>query len=139
MSEPIIFIAQQKIKQGKLEEYQKYYQEVAEWMEANKPQTSAHIAYVSEDGTQASVVHIFPDMEAMEKHMQGLGDLGMKAFTLMEIVGFDIYGTPSEIVLESMLKMVGPGAKVNLKPQPAGGYIRLASGGTDRTVNNADR
>jgi hypothetical protein len=105
-----------------------YYQEVAEWMEANKPQTSAHIAYVSEDGTEASVIHIFPDAEAMEKHMQGMGDFRMKAFTLMEIVGFDVYGTPSKMVLESMLKMVGPRATVNLKPQPAGGYIRLKSG-----------
>jgi quinol monooxygenase YgiN len=131
MSQPIIFIAHQRIKEGKSEEYKKYYQEVAEWMEANKPHTSAHLAYVSENGAEASVVHIFPDADAMEKHMQGLGDLGMKAFTLMEIVGFDVYGTPSKMVLESMLKMVGPGAKVNLKPQPAGGYIRLRSGGTD--------
>jgi len=32
--------------------------------------------------------------------MQDLGDLGMKAFTLMEIVGFDVYGTPSKMVLD---------------------------------------
>lgn len=127
MSEPIIFIAHQKIKQGKTQEYKKYYQEVAEWMEANKPQTAAHIAYVSEDGMEASVVHIFPDVEAMEKHMQDLGDLGMKAFTLMEIVGFDVYGTPNKMVLDSMLKMI-PEAKVTRRPQPAGGYIRLKSG-----------
>jgi hypothetical protein len=128
MPEPIIFIAHQKVKQGKTGEYAKYYQEVAEWMEVNKPQTFAHIAYLSEDGTEASVVHIFPDVEAMEKHMQGLGSLEMKAFTLMEIVGFDVYGTPSKMVLESMLKMVGPGGKVTLKTQPAGGFIRLKSG-----------
>ncbi len=30
--------------------------------------TTAHIAYFSEDGTEASVVHIFPNVEAMEKH-----------------------------------------------------------------------
>ena len=126
MPEPIIFIAHQKIKQGKTQEYKKYYQEVAEWMEANKPQTAAHVSYVSEDGTEASVVHIFPDAEAMEIHMQNLGDLGMKAFAVMEIVGFDVYGTPSKMVLDSMLKMI-PGAKVMLKPQPAGGYIRLKS------------
>ncbi|HSQ27452.1 MAG TPA: hypothetical protein VLM80_10050, partial [Anaerolineales bacterium] len=93
----------------------------------NKPQTSAHIAYVSEDGTKASVVHIFPNVEAMEQHMQNLGDLGTKAFMLMEIVGFDVYGTPSKMVLDSMLKMI-PGAKVTMRPQPAGGYIRLKSG-----------
>ena len=127
MPDPIIFIAHQKIKQDKTEEYKKVYREVGEWMEANKPQTAAHIAYVSEDGTEASVVHIFPDVEAMEKHMQGLGNVGAKAFTLMEIVGFDVYGTPSKMVLDSMLKMI-PGAKVSMKPQPAGGYIRLKAG-----------
>jgi len=125
MSEPIIFIAHQKIKQGKAEEFKKIYQEVGEWMEANKPQTAAHIAYVSEDGREASVVHIFPNVEAMEKHMQNLGAVGAEAFTLMEIAGFDVYGTPSKMVMENMLKVVGPGAKVNFRPQPAGGYIRL--------------
>ena len=80
MPEPIIFIAHQKIKQGKTKEYKKIYQDVGEWMEANKPQTAAHIAYVSEDGTEASVVHIFPHIEAMETHMRNLGDVGMKAY-----------------------------------------------------------
>jgi hypothetical protein len=127
MPEPIIFIAHQKIKQGKTEECKKYYQEVADWMETNKPHTAAHIAYINEDGTEASVVHIFPNVEAMEKHMQNLGDLGMKAFALMEIVGFEVYGTPSKIVMDSMLKMI-PEAKVIMKPQIAGGYIRLKSG-----------
>lgn len=127
MQEPIIFIAHQKIKPGKTEEYKKYYQEVAEWMEENKPRTTAHITYVSEDGMEASVVHIFPNVEAMGEHMQNLGDLGIKAFTLMEIIGFDIYGTPNKTVLDSMIKMI-PGAKVKIRPQPAGGYIRVNSG-----------
>jgi len=127
MPEPIIFIAHQKVKQGKAEEYKQVYREVGEWMEANKPQTMAHIAYISEDGAEASVVHIFPDVEAMEMHMQNLGNVGAKAFSLMEIVGFDVYGTPSKMVLDSMLKMI-PGAKLNMKPQPAGGYIRLRVG-----------
>jgi hypothetical protein len=131
MSEPIIFIAHQKIKPGKVEEYKKIYHEVGVWMEANKPQTAAHVAYVSEDGTKASVVHIFRDVEAMEIHMQNLGDVGARAFTLMEIIGFDVYGIPSKMVMDAMLKMVGLGAKVNLKPQPAGGYIRLKLNGTD--------
>ncbi len=50
-------------------------------MAANKPQKSAHIAYIHEDRTEASVVHITPDTAAMEKHMKGLGDLGKKTFT----------------------------------------------------------
>lgn len=126
MAEPIIFIAHQKVKPGKIEEYKECYREVGEWMESNKPQTAAHIAYLSEDGAQASVIHIFPDIGAMEQHMQNLGDLGAKAFSLMEIIGFEVYGTPSKEVLDSMLKMI-PEASVTMKPQAAGGYIRLRS------------
>lgn len=65
MPEPIIIIAHQKVKQGKTEECMKYYRELAEWMEANKPLTAGHIACVSEDGTEPGVVHIFPDPAAM--------------------------------------------------------------------------
>jgi hypothetical protein len=136
MPEPIIFIAHQKVKQGKAAEYKKAYQEVGTWMEENKPRTAAHIAYISEDGTQASVVHIFPDIEAMEKHMQSLDNIGAKAFTLMEIVGFDVYGTPSRMVMDSMSKMV-PGAKITLKTQSAGGYIRLEDGGRKKPALTA--
>ena len=124
MTEPIIFISHQKVKQGKAEEYKQAYQEIGKWMEANKPHTAAHIAYINDDGTEASVVHIFPNIEAMEEHMQNLGDVGAKAFALMEIVGFDVYGTPSKMVLDSMLRMI-PGAKVTMKAQSAGGYIRI--------------
>jgi hypothetical protein len=40
----------------------------------------------------------------------------------MEIVGYDVYGTPSRMIMDSMLKIV-PGTKVTVRPQPAGGYI----------------
>ena len=47
MAEPIILIAHQKIEQGKVRVYKKYYQETAEWMEANKLQTVAYLGYVN--------------------------------------------------------------------------------------------
>ncbi|PKN88458.1 MAG: hypothetical protein CVU46_00805 [Chloroflexi bacterium HGW-Chloroflexi-8] len=95
-------------------------------MEENKPHTTAHIAYISEDGSEASVVHIFPNSDAMGEHMQNLGNLGMKAFSLMEIIGFDVYGTPNQSVLDTMLRMIN-GAKVIIRPELVGGYIRIKS------------
>jgi quinol monooxygenase YgiN len=126
VSEPIVFISNQRIKPGKLEAYKEYYREVAEFTEANKPGTVAHLAYLSEDGAEATVVHLFPDAESMEAHMRGIGKIAEKSAEFMEVVGWLIYGRPSSAVLEGLLKLAGPKVTLSIKPQPVGGYLRLA-------------
>jgi hypothetical protein len=128
VSEPIVFISNQRIKVGKLDGYKQYYRQVAELTKATKPGTVAHLAYVSEDGTEASIIHIFPDAESMEQHMRGVGELAKKAFEFMEVVSFEIYGKPSDTVLETMTQIVASGVTLSIKPQPIGGYIRFKSG-----------
>jgi hypothetical protein len=128
MSGPIVFISNQRIKPGKLEAYKQYYLQVAALTEANKPGTVAHLGYLSEDGAEATIVHLFLDAEAMERHMRGVGKIAEKAAEFMEIVSWQIYGRPSDAVLEGMLKIVGPRVTLSVKPQPIGGYIRLAPG-----------
>ena len=128
MSEPIIFISNQKVKDGKLEGYKHYYRQVAEQAQANKPGTIAHLAYHNEEGTELSIIHIFPDAESMELHMKGVDELAKKAYEYVEILSFEIYGQPADMVLERMMQIVGTGIAVNIKPQRIGGYIRFNSG-----------
>lgn len=128
MSEPIIFISIQRVKEGKLEGYKHYYRQVAEQAKANKPGTVAHLAYHNEEGTELSVIHIFPDAKSMELHMIGVDELAKKAYEYVEILSFEIYGKPTEAVLERMMQIVGSGIPLNIKPQLIGGYIRFNSG-----------
>ena len=128
MSEPIVFISHQRVKEGKLEGYKQYYRQVAEGAQANKPGTIAHLAYLKEDGSELSIIHIFPDAEAMELHMVGVDQLAKKAYEYVEILSFDIYGQPTEVVLERMMQIVGSGIALNIKPQRIGGYIRFNAG-----------
>jgi len=128
MSEPIIFISNQRVKDGKLEGYKQYYRQVAELTKANKPGTFAHLAYANEEGTEISIVHIFPDMESMELHMVGVDALAKKGYEFVEINSFEIYGRPSDKVLGIMMQIAGSGVALHLKSQPIGGYIRLKSG-----------
>jgi quinol monooxygenase YgiN len=72
MSEPIVLISNQRIKEGKLDEYTQSYRENVEILMADKPGTVAHLAYVSEDGSEVSMVHVFPDAESMDLHFQGV-------------------------------------------------------------------
>jgi hypothetical protein len=125
MSEPIIFISNQKIKAGKFEDYKRHYQQTVELIKANKPGTLAHLAFSDKDGTNASIIHVFPDAESLEFHLQGAGDLAQKAFEFMDIVSIELYGRPSDAVLAGMQQIAGSGVELNLKPQNLGGYLRL--------------
>jgi hypothetical protein len=125
MSDPIIFISHQRVKEGKLEGYTQYYRQVAEMTKANKPGTVAHLAYVNEAGKELSIIHIFSDAESMELHMIGVDELAKKAYEYVEILSFEIYGRPTDIVLERMMQIVGSGIELNLRPQLIGGYIRF--------------
>jgi hypothetical protein len=128
MSEPIVFVSNQRIKEGKLDGYSQYTREVAELLDANKPGTVAFLAYLNEEGTEASVVHVFPDAESMDLHMQGVGDRAKGGSEFMEVVSFVIYGRPSDPILERMKRIAGSGVALNIKPLPVGGYIRLWPG-----------
>jgi len=125
MSAPIIFISNQKIKAGKFEDYKRHYQQTVELIKANKPGTLAHLAFSDEDGNHASIIHVFPDAQSLEFHLQGAGELAQKAFEYMDIVSIDIYGRPSDSVLAKMQQIAGSGVVLNLKPQNLGGYLRL--------------
>lgn len=125
MTEPIVFISHQRIEPGMLEGYRENYREAAAFAEANKPGTLAHMAFTNEEGTEAHVVHIFPDAEAMVTHMRGVGEIARRAAEFMDIVGFEVYGDPGEAILEAMQRAAGGAVPVTLVPRRVGGYLRL--------------
>lgn len=125
MSEPIVFISNQRVKTGMLREYEQLYREVVERVRVEKPGTVAHLAYATEDGSEVSIVHVFPDAQAMEAHMVGVDQSAKRALEFVEIVGFVIYGRPTEKTLEMMQKAAGGGISLSVKPHPMGGYIRF--------------
>ena len=128
MSEPIVFISKQRIREGKLDQFKQMYQQTAEFMESNRPGTVAFLAYLNEDGTEASLVHVFPDADVMGLHMQGVGERASESYEFMEPVGIEVYGQLSDQLLAGMKQAAGPGVGLTLKPHRVGGYIRLQSG-----------
>lgn len=125
MSQPIVVISNQRVKEGKLEAYERYFPEVADMVEPRVPRTLAHLAYVNEADATVSIIHVFPDEAAMMEHNRGVGELGREAFDYMEIVSFDIYGDVSDTILENLTQMGGSDITVRVKPRQMGGHIRL--------------
>lgn len=128
MSESMVLIARQKIKEGKLEGYEQNFLEVMNFIQPNKPNTLGFLDYVNEEGTEAVLIQIYANAEAMEQHVQGLGEIAKKSYEFMDVMSFEIYGSPTEAYLAMMSNLAKSGVPVKIMSRNIGGYLRLKSG-----------
>lgn len=100
--EPMVFVDSSEILEGKLEELEMAIKELVEFVEANEPQTIAYNVYFSEDGTKMTVLQVHVDSASMEFHMKTAGPAFAKFKDLLKLSTMDIYGKPSDRLLEQM-------------------------------------
>lgn len=128
MSDSIVFISRNRVKQGMLEDFKKHYHESVPLTEANKPDTLVQLAYLSENATLVDIVRIFPNAAALDRQLQGADQRSKLTYQFIEPTSVEIYGTPSNYALEMMKKIAGVGIVVSIQPQFIGGFVRLKSG-----------
>ena len=125
MSKPIVFISHFKVKEGKLDEFKQLSQKVTEQIKADKPGTFTFLQYTNDEGTELSIIHIFPDAEAFDKHNEGVGERASRAFELIVPTRREIYGLPGDQAMAILTPPEGSDITLNQMPQLMGGYIRL--------------
>jgi quinol monooxygenase YgiN len=95
VSEPIVFISRFGVKEGKAEALRKFIADGARALEEEKPGTVAFLPYLDGSQREATIVHVFPDAEAMDAHFEGAEERSRASSEFLEPRGFEIYGTPS--------------------------------------------
>ena len=126
MSEPIVFVSHFRVKEGKLDGLKQLVGELTKQMNDEKPGTLVYLPYLSEDGTEMTIVHAFADAESMNLHWEGADDRTSMAYEYLEPRGFEIYGKPSDEVLEGMRREATPGIDLTVQLENVGGFLRLA-------------
>jgi hypothetical protein len=128
MAQPFIFIGTYTIKEGKLEEFKRYWPQFVDFVEESEPRLIAFNAYVSKDGSEVGIVQVHPDVDSMEFHMKLIREHVEQAFAeyLAGTVGMQIYGTSSESALETIEQM-GEQVPSTVKPHDIGGFTRSAA------------
>jgi quinol monooxygenase YgiN len=125
MEQPIVFVTTHRIKDGKLEQFKQQNRSVAARIEETKPNTLAFLAYLNEEQTEVSIVHVFPDAEAMDEHMKGLSERASAAAEVLEFGKLEVLGTPSDAVAAQMDSASQAGVTVRMAPHHISGYLRL--------------
>ena len=126
MTDPFIFIATNRLKDGKLESEKKRVPDLVDFVQANEPRLIAFNEYANEEGTEVAVVQVHPDGDSMVFHMQLIADRAASAYadTIEATTNIQVYGTPSGIVTDMLRGQAGAGVPLSVKPHHLGGFIR---------------
>ncbi len=126
MPEPVVIISHFKVRQGKLESFEELSRAAQASLEAEKPRTVAYLFYLNEDQSELTIVHVFPDAEAMDVHIEGAGERAAAAYEFVEPAGWEIYGRPNTGALETMREAAArSNVELVFQPQSMGGFLRF--------------
>jgi hypothetical protein len=115
MSEPIVSIDTSQIREGKLDDLKEAVVELVAFVESNEPRPIIYAIYFDEAATRMTVAQVHPDSESMEYHMTVAGPAFAGFSELVTLSTLDVYGEPSEALLEQLrrkVELLGPATVV---------------------------
>ena len=127
MPGPFIFIATNKLKPGAFEAERRRVPGLSDFLKAREPRLLAFNEYASEDGTEVFVVQVHPDSDSMESHIAVARERAERAYaeTLESTAGIQVFGTPSQSILDMLRNQAGTGVPINIAPLHLGGFTRV--------------
>src|SRR5258707_7660143 len=101
MPGPFIFVATNKVREGRLEGEKQRVPGWIEFIHSNEPRLIAFHEYLSEDGTEVEYAQVHPDTDSFENHMRVVERSG-RAYTepLEGTTTIPISGMPTTAILE---------------------------------------
>jgi hypothetical protein len=125
MSAVFIFIATNRVREGKFEAEKKRVPGWIDYIAANEPRLIAFHEFVNDDGTEVEYVQVHPDTDSFEHHLGVVEQSGRTyAETLDGTTSIRIYGTPTPAILEMLGQATGAGVPVTIFPEHLGGFTR---------------
>ena len=126
MAGPFIFIATNRLKPGKRDAEKKRVPGLVDFVQKNEPRLIAFNEYVSEDGAEVAVVQVHPDADSMAFHMDLVAERAARAYaeTVEATTSIQVFGQPTDAVVEMLRRQAGAGVPLNVKPYHLGGFTR---------------
>jgi quinol monooxygenase YgiN len=126
MSDPVVFVSHFAVKEGKIDELRRLADEFGTALRSDKPATAAYLMYLDDEGTRLTIVHTFPDADAMDLHFLGADERSAAAYELIEPRGWEIYGSPNDQSLDTMRReAAAAGVPLTVLPAYLSGFLRF--------------
>ncbi len=126
MKEPLIFVFNVTLQEGTFDDYTRYAKELVEFIESKEPRLIAFENYANDDGSQVTHVLIHPDAESEDFHMEVAAEKVKEGQQYYADLAIDVYGRPSDVVLQQLNQMADSGVPVRVNTRHLGGFRRRA-------------
>jgi hypothetical protein len=127
MSGPFIFIATNRLRPDAYEAERRRVPGLVDFIEAGEPRLLAFNEYTDAERTEVTVVQVHPDAASMEFHMSVVRERAAEAYTetLDATTQIQVFGTPSDAVVEALRTQAGTGVPLSAYPEHLGGFTRI--------------
>jgi hypothetical protein len=122
----LIYVGTHAIAPGKLDVAKEVSRELGVFLEANHPRMLHFGIYIDDDAHEMTVIQIHPDEGSLALHMELARERIARAYEFLTTTRIDIYGTPSEALVDQIRQM-GVGAPPIRFNVATAGFSRLAS------------
>jgi hypothetical protein len=106
MDDDVIFIGTVRIPSP--EAWLPAIEGMREAVRANAPRVRSFHAYVNEDISEGTVIHVHPDAASLDEHLEALAERIEAATQLVEVVRIELLGTPSPATIERLSREPAP-------------------------------
>lgn len=125
MSAPVAFISHLRVND--VAAYERMAPEVVRRLQDEKPRTAAFLQYLDRQESRLTVVHLFADAEAMDRHFEGAEARAEQAWQVMAPEAWEIYGPASEQAQATMRRQAdSAGVPLTTHTEFIAGFVRLA-------------
>lgn len=130
MSGSFIFIATNRLRDGRFDAEQQRVPALCSFIEAREPRLIAFNEYVNEERSEVTVVQVHPDAASFEFHLGVVGDRAREAYaqTLEATTSIEVFGTPTGTILGMLRQQAGSGVHLNIYAHHLGGFTRTSKG-----------
>ncbi len=101
----VVVAGRYRIPPGKVDGWRAAVREMADFVEANLPDVIAFDAYLGDDDTEATSIHLHRDAASFECYLETMASRIGRGAQMVEVLRIDLYGEPSEAIVERMRRM----------------------------------
>jgi hypothetical protein len=98
----IVIVDTSRISPGRLADVKAAMSELAGFVDANEPRTAVYQVHLDESGEHVTVIQAHPDAASAEFHMAVAAPAFAPFADLLVLQRIDVYGNPSEPLLEQL-------------------------------------
>jgi len=105
LSPGVVFVGRYRIPDGRVDAWRAAIREMTEFVKANLPATISFDAYLSEDGSEGTSIHLHRDAAAFDAYLAAAASRIGRGAQIVEVIRIDLYGAPNAETVDRMRQM----------------------------------